>query len=91
MRSKSSETAPVADERSAAQSVNISMCYTHFCDHVHMLVCDFTMDRKLELRAILKFCVSLRKLATKALDMLQQAYANEAIRWVRYFEWHLRL
>ncbi|XP_041379219.1 histone-lysine N-methyltransferase SETMAR-like [Gigantopelta aegis] len=43
------------------------------------------MDLKLEQRANIKFCVKLGKSATESLEMLKQAYRNEAMsrdRWI---------
>lgn len=52
------------------------LCYTHFCNKVHMYICDFTMDLKLVQRANIKFCIKLGKSATETLEMLQQAYCK---------------
>lgn len=49
-----------------------------FCDHVHVLLCEFTMDLKREQRAK-EFCFSLGKLATETLEVLQQVYGNEGM------------
>lgn len=61
-------------------TVNIRTCVTHdFCDNVHMLVCNFTQ------RANIKCWKS----ATEILQILQQAYSNEAVSRTRCSEWHL--
>ena len=51
------------------------ICTRRFRDHV--LISDFRMDIKLELGAKFKLCIKLRK---SALEMLKQAFANEAMR-----------
>jgi hypothetical protein len=47
------------------------------------------MDRKVE-RANVKFCVKLGKSVMETLNVLQQAYGEEAMRCTQCFEWHRR-
>jgi hypothetical protein len=48
------------------------------------------MDRKVEQQANMKFCFKLGRLVTETLNMLRQAYSNEAMSHTQYFEWHRR-
>ena len=53
-----------------------------------MLICDYSMDLKLEQRANIKFSVELGKSAMETLEMLRKAYDKEAMSRARCFEWH---
>jgi histone-lysine N-methyltransferase SETMAR len=46
------------------------------------------MDRKVEQRANMKFCVKLGKSVTETLNMLRQPYGDEAMSRMQCFEWH---
>ena len=46
------------------------------------------MQRTLEQRYAIKFCVILRKTGTETLEMLRQVYAKEALSSVQVFRWH---
>lgn len=48
-----------------------------FCDHVYAIVFDFVMDRKLEQRSNVKFCIELEKPALETISMHQEAYGDE--------------
>jgi hypothetical protein len=48
------------------------------------------MDRKAEQRANVKFCAKLGKSVTETLNMLWQAYGDEAMSHTQCFEWHRR-
>lgn len=43
-----------------------------------------------EQRANIKFCVLLQKSASETLEMLNQAYGNEAMKKSQVYEWHKR-
>jgi len=64
---------------------NMSVCH-HVCLHI----CDFSMDKKLEHRANIKFCVKLGKSGTETFEMIRCAYGYEAMCRVTCFEWHAR-
>ena len=66
------------------------LCLARFSENVHVLICDYSMDLKLEQRANIKCCVKLGKSATETLEMLKQAYDKEAMSRARYLEWHSR-
>lgn len=63
------------------------VCYTHFCDYMHVLICDFTLELRLEQRADIKFSVKLGKSAMETPEMLQQSFGSEAMNWTRCSEW----
>lgn len=95
LRSKCFRTVPLANERSVARSCTCSvtspcqywdMCYTCFCDYVHMYVINFTMDQ----RANIKFCIKREESAMETLEMLQKVFGDEAISWARCSEWQSR-
>ena len=44
-----------------------------------MLICDYSMDLKIEQRANIKFCVKLGKSTTETLEMMRQAYDKEVM------------
>jgi hypothetical protein len=46
------------------------------------------MDRKVEQQANVNFCVKLGKSVAETLNMLRQAYGNEAMSYTQCFEWH---
>lgn len=46
------------------------------------------MQRSLEQRYAIKFCVKLGKTGTETLEMLRQAYAKEALSSAQVFRWH---
>ena len=46
------------------------------------------MQRNLEQRYNIKFCVKLGKTATETIKMLQLAYGDEAMNRTSVFEWH---
>ena len=48
------------------------------------------MDVQFEQRVNIKFCVKLGKTATETLQLLPDAYGDEALSRVRVFEWHRR-
>lgn len=48
------------------------------------------MNKKLEQRANIKFCVKLGKSATETLTMLRQVYSDEAMSRSQIFDWHSR-
>ena len=46
------------------------------------------MQRTLEQRYAIKFCVKLGKTGAETLEMLRQAYAKEALSSAQVFRWH---
>jgi hypothetical protein len=48
------------------------------------------MNVQFEQRVNIKFCVKLGKTATETLQLLHDAYRDEALSWVQAFEWHMR-
>lgn len=48
------------------------------------------MDLKLQQRASIRFCVLLDKTPSQTLEMLQQAYKEQAMGKTQVFEWHKR-
>ena len=46
------------------------------------------MDVQFEQRVNIKFCVKLGKTATETLQLLRDAYGDEALSRARVFEWH---
>lgn len=46
------------------------------------------MDYKLKLKAKIKFCNKFGKTDKETFQMILQAYSNEAMSCVQYFEWH---
>lgn len=52
-----------------------------FCDNMH---CKFTQ------RENIKFSIKMGNSVTETLEMVQQAYGNEAMSQARCFEWHSR-
>jgi len=46
------------------------------------------MDARFEQRVNIKFCVKLGKTATETLQLLHDAYGDEALSRVRVFGWH---
>ena len=58
------------------------------CDNVYGHICNFIIDRKLELRANIKFCAKLGKSATETFDMIRGVYGNETTSCARCYEWH---
>lgn len=46
------------------------------------------MERKLEQRYAVKFCVKLRKSPTETFDMIRTAYGNDAMCRSRLFKLH---
>ena len=48
------------------------------------------MDVQFEQRVNIKFCVKLGKTATETLQLLRDAYGDEALSRARVFEWHRR-
>jgi hypothetical protein len=46
------------------------------------------MDKKLEQRANMKFCVKLGKSGAETFEMIRCAYGNEAMCRATCFEWH---
>jgi hypothetical protein len=57
---------------------------------VCVVVCNYIMDRNVEQRANVKFCVKLGKSVTETLNMLRQDYGDEAMSRTQCFEWHRR-
>jgi len=48
------------------------------------------MDVQFEQRVNIKFCVKLGKTATETLQLLRDAYSDEALSRARVFGWHRR-
>jgi hypothetical protein len=48
------------------------------------------MDVQLEQRVYIRFCVKMGKTATETLQLLRDAYDDEALSRARVFEWHRR-
>ena len=48
----------------------------------------FTMEKKTEQRACLKFCVSNGIMATKSLEMLQECFGESTLSKTQVFEWY---
>ena len=46
------------------------------------------MDLKLQQRSSIRFCVLLKKSGTETLQMIQEAYGDQALSKTRVFEWH---
>jgi len=46
------------------------------------------MDVRFEQQVNIKFCVKLGKTATETLQLLRDAYSNEALSQARVFGWH---
>jgi hypothetical protein len=46
------------------------------------------MNVQFELRVNNKFCVKLGKTPTETLQLLSDAYGDDALSWARVFEWH---
>jgi len=46
------------------------------------------MDKKLEQRANIKFCVKLGKSGAETFEMIRRVYGNEAMCHATCFEWH---
>lgn len=68
VRSKRFDPVPVANQQSAPRSHTCSrseqslsyyqdwdLCYTRFCDNLHVCICNFTMDLNFEQRASIEF------------------------------------
>jgi len=72
-------------------SCNNSICRTvsfregSFCDPVEIVMCDLK-----EKRTCLKFCFVLGKTQTESLEMLQEAFKEQALSRARVFEWFSR-
>jgi hypothetical protein len=47
-------------------------------------------DFKMEQRAVIKFCVKLKKTAAKTFEMLKSAYGEECLLIISVSEWHKR-
>lgn len=63
--------------------------YTHFCDHWHLLVCNFIINQNLERRVNIKFSFKLCILSVEISEALQKIFSMEAMSRMRGFEWHL--
>lgn len=48
------------------------------------------LDKKIEQRINIKFLVKLKKNATETLNLLREAYGEDALSRSRVFEWHKR-
>jgi hypothetical protein len=48
------------------------------------------MDVQVEQRVYIRFCVKMGKTATETLQLLRDAYGDEALSRARVFEWHRR-
>jgi len=46
------------------------------------------MERTIEQRFSIKFCVQLNKTATETLQMIQEAYGEDALSRTQVFQWH---
>ncbi len=46
------------------------------------------MQRLLEQRAAIKFCVRLKKTDIETLSMIQEAFGDEAMSQARVYDWH---
>ena len=46
------------------------------------------MEKKIEQRVCLKFCVYNGITATELLKMLQKCFGESTLSWTRVFEWH---
>lgn len=46
------------------------------------------MERTIEQRFSIKFCVKLKKTATETLQMIQEAYGEDALSRTQVFQWH---
>ncbi|XP_050527794.1 protein GVQW3-like [Daktulosphaira vitifoliae] len=46
------------------------------------------MERTIEQRVSIKFCVKLKKTATETLKMIQEAFGEDALSRTQVFEWH---
>lgn len=56
------------------------MCYTCFCVHMHVLICNFIMDLSLEQKANIKFYAKLGKSTMETPEMLQTQLSSPVIR-----------
>lgn len=68
-------------------AVNIRTCIAHiFCDHVHVLICNFTMDLINEQRASFKFWVRFGKSAIETLEMQWNSELGNCFECHSYFK-----
>jgi len=63
----------------------VSFCEGSFCDPVEIVMSDLK-----EQRTCLKFCFLLGKTPTESLEMLQEAFKEQALSRARVFEWFSR-
>jgi len=63
----------------------VSFHEVSFCDPVEIVMCDLK-----EQRTCLKFCFHLGKTLTESLEMLQEAFKEQALSRARVFEWFSR-
>ena len=66
-------------------SCTVSFCEGSFCDPVEIVMSDLK-----EQRTCLKFCFLLGKTPTESLEMLQEAFKEQALSRARVFEWFSR-
>jgi len=53
-----------------------------------VLASGIKIQRNIEQRCVIKFCVKLNKSATETFDIIREAYKDEAMYKTRVFEWH---
>ena len=63
----------------------VSFCEGSFCDPVEIVMSDLKVQR-----TCLKFCFLLGKTPTESLEMLQEAFKEQALSRARVFEWFSR-
>lgn len=55
---------------------------------MYVVDCDSVMNRMLEQRANVKFCLQLGKSVTETWSMIRQAYSDEVMGYMQCFKWH---